>query len=196
MKILTNEGPLRFGAGERGVAALEGMIVTIFVLVLFFGIVEFGSMIHAQATVTHIAREGGNLASRDFKMGDDLLDFLTTSSSSLDFSQNADRYKLYVMRVNAGDATDNDPTCDTVFQRGSLPGISSPQGDLNCSLTPELASYVTYNGTVAPVERFTVVTVYYHYTPLTPLGPLLVTPWFGGNDASMGDVVLSSKAIF
>ena len=184
--------------GEQGIAAVEGLFIILVFLALAFGIVEFGSIIHAQTTVTHMAREGGNLASRDFNSGDDLLDLLVASSSSLDFTSNPSDFKMYLMQVDAGDSSDNAPTCTSMFQRGNLTGtyIKPPNTDLNCSLTPALTTYVTYNGTLAPIERFTVVKVYYHHVPLTPLGSILIAPMFGGNQTNHGDIVLTSKSIF
>ncbi len=183
---------------QQGIVALEGLFIMLVFLALAFGIVEFGSIIHAQTTVTHIAREGGNLASRDYNAGEDLLDLLVSSSSSLDFSQNPSDYKMYLLPVNAGDATDNAPSCDTISERGSLLGsnIISPQTELNCGLTPDLAAYLTYNGTLAPIERLTVVKVFYHHVPLTPLGALLISPMFEGSQSDVGDIILTSKSVF
>ncbi|WP_454063658.1 TadE/TadG family type IV pilus assembly protein [Candidatus Nitrospira salsa] len=186
------------GIGEQGIAAVEGLFMMLVFLAIAFGIVEFGSMIHAQTTVTHIAREGGNLASRDINAGNDLLDLLAASSSSLDFAQNPGDYKIFLVSVQAGDATDNAPSCDTVFQRGTLSGntIRSPQVEPNCGLTPELATYLTHDGTLSAIERLTVVRVYYHHAPLTPLGRILAAPMFSSIQTDVGDIVMTSQSIF
>ncbi|WP_447970012.1 TadE/TadG family type IV pilus assembly protein [Nitrospira sp. M1] len=186
------------GIGEQGIAAVEGLFMMLVFLVIAFGIVEFGSMIHAQTTVTHIAREGGNLASRDLNAGENLLDLLAASSSSLAFAQNPDDYKIYIVPVQAGDSTDSVPSCGVVFQRGTLSGngVRSPQTEPNCGLSSELTTYLTYDGTLAPIERLTVVRVYYHHVPITPLGRLLAAPMFGGNQTDISDIVLTSQSIF
>jgi len=200
MKIFKNMVDHRTNTrrGEQGIAAVEGLFMMLIFLVIAFGIVEFGSMIHAQTTVTHIAREGGNLASRDINAGENLLDLLAASSSSLAFAQNPGDYKIFLVHVQAGDATDSAPSCDNVFQRGTLSGnaIRSPQVEPNCGLTPELATYVTHDGTLSPLERLTVVRVYYHHVPMTPLGRLLAAPMFGANQTDVGDIVLRSQSIF
>ncbi|MCA9470474.1 MAG: pilus assembly protein [Nitrospira sp.] len=177
---------------------MEGLFIMMVFLALAFGIVEFGSIIHAQTTVTHIAREGGNLASRDYNAGEDLLDLLVSSSSSLDFSQNPGSYKMYLLSVDAGDATNNNPTCATISQRGTLAGshVVSPQTELHCGLTPELATYLTHDGTSVPIDRLTIVKVYYHHHPMTPLGGVLAASMFGGSRHENGDIILTSKSIF
>ena len=82
-------------------------------MVLSFGVVEFGSLIQAQAVVTNVTREGGSLASRDLKNGSDLLDLLEASSWPLNFScpvedtncvpsEQVERFKIYVTKIDAG----------------------------------------------------------------------------------------------
>ena len=48
----------RSGAGERGAAMVEMAIVLPVLLLLVFGIIDFGRLYNTQVTLTHAAREG------------------------------------------------------------------------------------------------------------------------------------------
>ncbi|MEV1287636.1 TadE family protein [Micromonospora sp. NPDC049679] len=48
---------------DRGAAAVEMALVTPLLLLLLFGIIDFGRMMHAQITLTEAAREGARGAS-------------------------------------------------------------------------------------------------------------------------------------
>lgn len=56
-------GPSRRGRGEGGASALEFALVVPVLLLIIFGIIEFGFMFQAQLALTHAAREGARLAS-------------------------------------------------------------------------------------------------------------------------------------
>ncbi|WP_447968948.1 TadE/TadG family type IV pilus assembly protein [Nitrospira sp. M1] len=197
---------------QKGMASFEFAGVAMVVMALAFGIVEFGSLIRAQAIVTNVTREGGSLASRDLKNGQELLTVLEQSTWPLNFGcplnqdggveagcdQNAlDRqFKIYITKINAGTSETNAPTCNTPLESGSLAGagISSPNQDLYCGLTEELWRTLEYNENYSTsgngtslLSQLTVVKVYYRYDPLTPLAKLLqVVPYFG---ASTGNIM-------
>jgi Flp pilus assembly protein TadG len=48
----------RLGPGERGAAAAEFALLMPILLLLLFGIIDFGRMLNAQITLTQAAREG------------------------------------------------------------------------------------------------------------------------------------------
>lgn len=52
---------LRSGRGEYGAAAVEFAILVPILILLVFGIVEFGRAYHTQVTLTHAAREGARV---------------------------------------------------------------------------------------------------------------------------------------
>jgi len=47
---------------DRGAAAVELALVTPLLLLILFGIIDFGRMLHAQVTLTEAAREGARAA--------------------------------------------------------------------------------------------------------------------------------------
>lgn len=53
----------RRAARDRGAAAVEAALVLPLLLMLVFGIIDFGRMLNAQITVTEAAREGARAAS-------------------------------------------------------------------------------------------------------------------------------------
>jgi Flp pilus assembly protein TadG len=59
----TDPRPAAAGAHDRGAAAVELALVLPLLLLLLFGIVDFGRMLHAQITLTEAAREGARAES-------------------------------------------------------------------------------------------------------------------------------------
>ncbi|HEY8453507.1 MAG: pilus assembly protein [Micromonosporaceae bacterium] len=49
--------------GDRGAAAVEAALVIPLLLLIVFGIIDFGRMLHAQITLTEAAREGARAVS-------------------------------------------------------------------------------------------------------------------------------------
>ena len=54
-------GPRRRANGERGGAAVEAAIVLPLLVLIVFGIIEFGRGYNANLTITHAAREGARV---------------------------------------------------------------------------------------------------------------------------------------
>ncbi|WP_454063173.1 TadE/TadG family type IV pilus assembly protein [Candidatus Nitrospira salsa] len=189
---------------QKGMASVEFTGVAMVIMALAFGIVEFGSLIRAQAVVTNVTREGGSLASRDLKNGSSLLQLLEASTWPLNFvcpaedpncvqSEQDSKFKIYITKVDAGTSDSISPTCHTPLESGKLlvdigetppagSGMTKPNDDPHCGLTEELWETLTYKqdyGT-SLLSQLTVVKVYYRHDPLTPLSALLKTvPYFG-----------------
>ena len=185
---------------QKGIATVEFSLLAIILILVVFGIVEFGSVIHAQAVVTNVAREGGSIASRDLLTSQDennksnLLNLLEASSWPLNFESEPSKFKLFIAMVQAGTAGNNNPSCTgTIQQSGQLngPEVVLPANGNQCGLTDTFWNLLTFNANLgtAPLNQMTVVTVYYQHDPLTPLANFLTT---GGN----GKRVISSKAVF
>ena len=191
---------------QKGMATVEFALIASMMLLMVFVIIDFGSLIQAQAVVTNISREGGNLASRDLKNGPDLLNLLAASSSPLDFESSPTRFKIYLAKVDAGTSAGTaDPTC-TVQESGSLEGngVTSPAASGTCDLPPNLYDLLRFDEFIqtSPVSQFTVVKVYYAHKPLTP-----VEEMFKAAGESVVDIdtdvdnlpdsmLISSKSIF
>lgn len=180
---------------QKGMATVEFSVIASMALLMAFVIVDFGSLIQAQAVVTNITREAGSLASRDLKTGSDLMTLMEKSSSPLDFENHPTLYKMYVVKVNAGDANNPNPTCSNsqtaqdngyYSEAGQLqnPGstftgahVVSPVDEPNCGLPQSLYDLLVYNQDptvqASPVSQFTVVKTYWVHQPMTPLEGVL-----------------------
>jgi Flp pilus assembly pilin Flp len=55
---------------ERGAALIETAIVTVLLLAMALGVVEFGNALSIEHTLTGLSREGANLAARGADLGD------------------------------------------------------------------------------------------------------------------------------
>ncbi len=158
---------------QKGMATVEFAVIASMLLLMVFVIIDFGSLIQAQAVVTNISREGGNLASRDLKNGPDLLNLLEASSTPLDFESNPTKFKMYLAKVDAGTSSGTpDPTC-TVQESGTLQGngVVSPAASGTCDLPSNLYDLLRFDDLIqtSPVSQFTVVKVYYAHKPMTPM---------------------------
>ncbi len=158
---------------QKGIATIEFAVIASMMLLMVFVIIDFGSLIQAQAVVTNISREGGNLASRDLKNGPDLLNLLEASSAPLDFESNPTMFKMYLAKVDAGTSSGTpDPTC-TVQESGTLQGngVVSPAASGTCDLPSNLYDLLRFDDLIqtSPVSQFTVVKVYYAHKPMTPI---------------------------
>jgi len=158
---------------QGGMATIEFAMMATVLLILAWAVIEFGSLLQAQAVVTNITREGGSLASRDLKAGAELFRLLEQSSSPLELKKYPQRFKMYLARVEAGLSRESpNPVC-TVYEHGSLtsPNAVSPANHPRCGLTPELYDWLQYNDQIqtARIPQLTFVSVYYAHSPLTPL---------------------------
>lgn len=163
--------------GQEGIATVEFAMLATVLLTLTWGVIEFGSLLQAQAVVTNIAREGGSLASRDLKTGPELFTLLERSSSPLSFEQHPKQFRMFLARVQAGVSTDApEPTC-TVYEHGALhdSSITSPIDRPRCGLTPALYAWLQFQDQTetAQLPQLTLVSVYFAHRPLTPLDGIL-----------------------
>lgn len=180
-------------APERGAAALEFALILPTLLILVFGVIDFGRLIQARLIVTNVSREGGSLASRGFKSGTDLLKVLQESGAPLDLENLG---KIYVSRIRAGTSADA-PRMDVRWDKGILKfdsrvGIGFP----NLGLSQALYERLKFEGppqNTSDILEVWVVEVYYKYMPITPLPRfienILITPGYDGS-------VIGSKAVF
>ena len=174
---------------QKGMATIEFTGVALVLMVVAFGIVEFGSLILAQAVVTNVTREGGSLASRDLENDEEILEYLVASTSPLNFSDDKNQYKIYIATIEAGDSANNEPNCIVTVTGDKTEGtldevdlgghhVVAPDPSEQCDLPDDLWGLLTYDenlgefGGVA-LSQLTVVKIYYHQEPLTPLVSLL-----------------------
>jgi hypothetical protein len=182
-------------AGERGAAAVELAIILPTLLVMVFGVVDFGRLIQARLIVTNVSREGGSLVSRGFSSGTDLLSMLQSSGAPLDLNGSG---KIYVSKVRAGTSVNTpDPCVDSQVSNGAL-GVSSDiaVAQPRLGLSSALYDHLKFEGppqNSSDIQEVWVVEVYYNYRPITPLPNfiknILITPGYDGT-------IIGSKSVF
>ncbi len=177
---------------NQGVVAVEFLWMFVVFITLTFGIVEFGSILHERNVITHLAREGASIYSRDYDDAATIVNMIKDATDhDLDFSNHPDQYALFVARATAG----NPPACVSTGGSGTLmeAQVIDPASSADCGLTPELLAYLQEDGTgIAQMQQFSVVRLYYKHDPLTPLVDLLQV----GGTSLDPDPVMSSTAIF
>jgi hypothetical protein len=185
----------RLKAGEKGAAALEFALVLPTLLILVFGVIDVGRLIHARLIVTNVSREGGSLASRGFKSADDLLNMLRASGAPLDLNGSG---KICVSRIRCGASADEpDPYIQTQFSTGALNVATRVRDNFQTlGLSDALYQHLTFEGApknTSDIAEVWVVEVFYLYRPITPLPgfikDLLITQGYDGS-------VIGSKAVF
>jgi Flp pilus assembly protein TadG len=181
--------------GNKGASLLELALLLPILVVLAFGVIDFGHLIHARLVVTNVSREGGSLASRDIKSGTDLIAMLQSSATPFDLQNQG---KIYIYKIKAGDsAADPLPYIDSKFSGGAYSASSSITGnvgDTPTGLSTTLFNHLRYNSAnkTSDISEISVVEVFYLYTPITPLPRFitnLVLPTSTG-------IPIGSKAIF
>jgi hypothetical protein len=196
------------GWGERGVSIVELAFILPILVVLVFGIVDFGRMIQARLVVANVSREGGSLASRvgiyddtpnaasDRQEFGTVMNLLLSSAFPLDVT-GADG-RIYITRINAGFTKGNpDPWIYMRFSGGSM-GVASiiqgAEGDEPNGISATMRDHLTFQegNDDADIDNLTVVEVYYYYRPITPLPKLMQDLLLAGNDG----ILIGSRAYF
>jgi hypothetical protein len=184
----------KLNMGKKGIAALELALILPILLVLVFGIIDFGRLIRARLIVTNVSREGGSLASRAVSSGNDLLSMLQSSGTPLDLNGLG---KIYVSKIKAGTSTTPNPSIDSQVSKGNLAVSSGIRNGLpGLGLSDALYQHLRFEGppqNTSDIAEVWVVEVYYKYKPITPLPNfitgILVTPGYDG-------MIIGSKSVF
>jgi hypothetical protein len=188
---------------ERGAALLELCLVLPLLAVMIFGVIDFGRLIQARLILTGVSREGGNLASRDLKSGEDLVNVLKSSGTPLDLNGGG---KIYITTIRAGYISKGiiyPPFVeDQVISGGGLPKASGISDGAPMGLTQAIYNHLVYNpANQAPdILGTSVVEVYYLYRPITPLPNfvqgLLLRDSVSIGGATVRGIIIGSRSVF
>jgi hypothetical protein len=195
LQKMVTDGERRWG--ERGASLLELAILLPVLVVLAFGLIDLGQLIHARLVMTNVSREGGSLAARSVLAVSDLATMLQSSAKPFDLST---RGKIYITKIKAADPVNNHPFpyIDSKFATTGGYAVNSSIGG-NVGQTPTglstaLMDHLLFEPApqnASDISEITVVEVFYHYTPITPL-PNFVQNVFPDN----GGILIGSRAIF
>ena len=163
-----------FSRSERGASLVELAFILPILVVLVYGVVEFGRLIHARLVVTNVSREGGSLASRDIRVGQQLITMLQSSASPFDLKNAYGR--IWITRIKAGlSESQPEPYILSRDQGGGLGVKQLPSPALwaplrgGCRQRSTTTCISTRRTTHRTSRRVTVVEVFYLYRPITPL---------------------------
>ena len=182
---------------ERGASLLELALLLPLLVVMAFGVIDLGRLIHARLVITNVSREGGSLASRD-RGGTNFIAMLQSSATPFDLKNQG---RIYVTKIGAEDPTGNPPRLDPYIisrsQDGSL-SVSSyisgaVQGALQSGLSQDMINHLSIDPQIGTthISGVTVVEVFYRYVPITPL-PGIMQNLFPDS----GGIIIGSRSIF
>jgi hypothetical protein len=180
---------------ERGASLVELAFLLPILVVLVYGVVEFGRLIHARLVITNVSREGGSLASREIRTGQSLVGMLQASAAPFDLKNAYGR--VWVTRIKAGtSAAQKDPYIFSRDQGGLLNASSSITGSVGAKpggLSPAIYDHLKFDTqqNMADIEEVTVVEVFYLHRPITPLPNFVVS-----SILPAGGLQIGSRAVF
>jgi Flp pilus assembly protein TadG len=184
---------LKWRGREKGIATLEFALILPILVIMVFGVIDLGGLIHARLIITNVSREGGSLASRDIKAGSDLLTMLMSSGTPLDLNTSG---RIYISKISEGVSADApNPVISTQINQGNLAvnsAIRTSQPYLG--LTADLFNHLVFKpaNQTADISGVTVVEVFYIYRPITPL-PNFIQNFLLDNGAGK---IIGSRAVF
>jgi Flp pilus assembly protein TadG len=149
--------------GRSGQALIEFVFIGVFMLLLVFGLVDFGRALLIRQILSGVSREGANLASRGTSLADTIT-AVNTSAAPLSLATNGYVIVTAVYRAPNGSLT------VTAQQRSGGIAQSSSVGNVvgGPAVLPPTAVEIPPRG-----RTLYVVEVFHRYTPVTPLGRLL-----------------------
>lgn len=153
----------RHPRNRAGQALIEFTFVAFMMIVMLFGLIDFGRAVYERQILTNLSREGANLASRstDFT---NTISAVMLSSSPLQLNTKG--------RVIITSITNFNGTARIASQlaQGSLTAATSKVGTTvgGAATLPATAFALP-----RPNQTLYVSEVYYTYAPITPLGKLL-----------------------
>ena len=108
---------------SSGQSLIEFTLMTPMLLVLAFGVIEFGYVLLDEHVVTKLTREGSNMISRDVPLAQARAALTSMSTRPVDFSSGS-KLIFTVIRVGTTGANANQPIVYQRYEYGdsSLPG--------------------------------------------------------------------------
>jgi Flp pilus assembly protein TadG len=154
--------PMRRARSCSGQALLEFVFVSFMMIVLLFGLIDFGRAIYQRQVLTALTREGSNLASRGTSLSN-TVEAVINSASPLDIIAKG---RVIVSAVYNSNGTYR------VTAQVSKGGVNATSKIRNGVGTPAVMPATPV--AIPPSNQTAYVTeVFYSYTPITPIGKLL-----------------------
>ena len=159
---------------DHGLAVVEFAMVLPILLVIMFGVVDFGRAVLVKQVMINLSREAANLASRGTEL-QDVTNAIQLSSAPLSIANNGYVIVTEVTRDENGNLSITDQHAEGGFIRSSRIG----QGSGNAAVLPP-----SDNDIPLPGQNMYVAEVFYRSPAITPLGELV--------NISIGDIFYDS----
>jgi hypothetical protein len=166
-----------------GGALIEFAIIVPFLFLLVLGVIEYGRAIHTKNIITHMSREGANLAARTQKDPQTIMSALATTADPLDIETNGMIFITEVMGIDDGGTVKPIVHKQYRYVNGGYSvnskvwggcGSWSDEGECQVPGNPvadlEGDGAETYSGTeeiIKDGETVCAVEVFYDYAPIT-----------------------------
>lgn len=146
-----------------GLAVVEFAIVLPVLMIILFGVVDFGRTVLVRQVMINLSREAANLASRGTPL-DDAMNAIIQSAAPLDMNEHGRMILSEVVRDVNGNTTISDQRIAGSLGNGSRVGT----GVGNPATLPATDTPIPLPG-----QNMFVAEVYYQSPPITPLGNLV-----------------------
>ena len=152
---------MKIRRNTAGQALVEMTFVSVMLVVMVFGLIDFGRAIMTRQIIVNLSREAANLASRGTTLTNALA-AVAASANPLNINANGYVILTVVTRDDSGQATIVDQQVV-----GGAPATSRIGTGTNSVAKLPNDELPTANQTLVAAE------VFYRYTPITPVGKLL-----------------------
>jgi hypothetical protein len=179
---------------NKGTALIEFCFILPILVIMVLFVIDFGRLIQARIIITNVAREGGNLASRDIKAGNDLITLLQSSARPLDLQGRDGR--ICISSIEGGNLNHPEPIFVSAQDQLCSGGLGKPSGissgATHLGLTEVMYNHLVFEDQASDIEGVTVVEAFYKYKPITPLPRFITNIFLTDGDGT----IIGSRAVF
>lgn len=166
MRLLTALRPVGWQRRFQDTSAqalVEFVFMAMMLIVLVFGLIDFGRAIYDRQILINLSREAANLSSRGTSLADTMT-AINASAAPLDLTQDGYLILTIVQRDDTGKLTITDQLAGGALPQTSRVGTGVGNG----------ATLPATDVEIPPrTKKVYVAEVYHRYAPITPLGQLL-----------------------
>ena len=144
---------------ERGVAIVEAAIVSVLLVTMALGIVEFGNALSRVHTITALSREGANMASRGSSLNE-AINVTMTNGSSIDLAGKGGVIATRILVTNGSPMIIDQAASNGYMGQSRMGIIGTPANS-------------TDDWNLADGQSIYTVEIFYDYDQITPFGDVV-----------------------